>query len=180
VNACADPGVRERRRLGGSRPVGCPSDAHVTASASCLSFSRVCSDHIVTSGYSATPQVRKLGIKAGMRVGLEGAPRGWRFVDPPAVERVKDGPTDVLLWFVRRAADLAEVEPLAARVYPDGALWVVWPRKAAGHVSDVTEHGIRAAVLPFGLVDVKVAAIDDDWSGLKIVWRRETRHADKR
>ncbi len=54
-------------------------------------------------------------------------------------------------------------------------MWIAWPRKAAGHVSDVTDNGIREAVLPLGLVDVKVAAIDDDWSALKVVWRTERR-----
>jgi hypothetical protein len=60
-------------------------------------------------------------------------------------------------------------------VFPVGAVWVAWPRKAAGHVSDVTENAIRAAALEIGMVDTKVAAIDEDWSGLKIVWRKENR-----
>jgi hypothetical protein len=131
----------------------------------------------VTSGYSATPQIRKLGIKAGMRVGLEQPPAGWRLVDPPPVEPVGEGPTDVLIWFVRSAAELGAAGRLGERIFPEGALWIAWPRKAAGHVSDVTENGIRDAVLPLGLVDVKVAAIDHDWSGLKIVWRKEKRSA---
>jgi len=135
----------------------------------------VCSDDAVTSGYSATPQVRKLGIKPGMRVGIEHAPRGWRLVDPPPVVAAKAGPADVLIWFVRAQAELGDVAELGQRIFPDGALWVAWPRRAAGHVSDMTENGIRDAVLPLGLVDVKVAAIDEDWSGLKIVWRKERR-----
>jgi Protein of unknown function (DUF3052) len=129
----------------------------------------------VTSGYSATPQIRKLGIKSGMRVGLENPPRGWRLTDAPPLDLVTDGAADVLVWFVRTAADLADAAMLGDRIYPNGALWVAWPRKAAGHVSDVTENGIRDAVLPLGLVDIKVAAIDDDWSGLKIVWRKRHR-----
>jgi hypothetical protein len=129
----------------------------------------------VSSGYSATPQIRKLGIRPGMRVGLLGAPAGWRFTDPPPVDAADAGPADVLLWFVRAAAELADVAELAERIFPAGALWVAWPRRAAGHDSDVTENAIRQAVLPLGLVDVKVAAVDDDWSGLKIVWRTENR-----
>jgi hypothetical protein len=129
----------------------------------------------VTAGYSATPQVRKLGIKPGMRVAVEHAPRGWQLQDPPPVVDAASGAADVLLRFVRSAAELAVVESLGARIHPDGAIWIAWPRRAAGHVSDVTENGIRDAVLPLGLVDVKVAAIDDDWSGLKIVWRKERR-----
>jgi len=122
------------------------------------------------AGYSATPQARKLGLKPGLRVDVVGAPAGWAFADPPDLAYLDDGPVDVLVAFVRSAAEL---DPAAwgERIFPAGALWVAWPRKAAGHVSDVTENGIRDAVLPLGLVDVKVAAIDDDWSGLKIVWR---------
>ena len=129
----------------------------------------------MTSGYSATPQTRKLGIKPAMRIALDAAPRGWRLTDPPPVEVAKSGAVDVLIWFVRADAELADVARRGERIFPAGALWIAWPRKAAGHISDVTENGIRAAVLPLGLVDVKVAAIDDDWSGLKIVWRVENR-----
>jgi hypothetical protein len=123
----------------------------------------------------ATPQSRKLGIRAGVRVSLVAAPRGWRLTDPPELVRTDRGPTDVLIWFVRAAAELADVAAHAERIFPDGAIWVAWPRKASGHQSDVTENAIRDAVLPVGLVDVKVAAIDDDWSGLKVVWRTENR-----
>ena len=65
--------------------------------------------------------------------------------------------------------------PAARRIYPAGALWVAWPRRAAGHRSDITDAVIREHALPIGLVDVKVAAIDDDWSGLRVVWRTEHR-----
>jgi hypothetical protein len=137
----------------------------------------MCSHDPVTSGYSATPQVRKLGIKPGMRVGVDHAPRGWRLVDPPRTVAAKAGRADVLIWFVRAAAELADAAEYGQRIFPDGALWIAWPRRAAGHVSDVTDNGIRDAVLPLGLVDVKVAAIDEDWSGLKIVWRKDRRGA---
>ncbi len=129
----------------------------------------------MTSGYSATPQVRKLGIKAGMRVAVEHRPRGWRLTDPPSIVETTSGPADVLIWFIRAQAELAAAASFGQRIYPAGALWIAWPRRAAGHASDVTENGIRDVVLPLGLVDVKVAAIDKDWSGLKIVWRRENR-----
>lgn len=133
----------------------------------------------MTAGYSATPQARKLGLKPGMRVALVGAPRGWRLADPPDVQRVT-GAADVIVVFIRAEAQLHErIEELGERIFPDGALWVAWPRRAAGHVSDVTDNAIRDVVLPLGLVDVKVAAIDDDWSGLKIVWRRENRTAKR-
>ncbi len=125
-------------------------------------------------GYSATPQARKLGLKPGTRVSIENAPQGWSLVDPPDVEHVADGAVDVLIAFI---GSVAELDPAAwgERIFPAGAVWIAWPRKAAGHVSDVTDNRIREAVLPLGLVDVKVAAIDDDWSGLKVVWRTERR-----
>jgi hypothetical protein len=129
----------------------------------------------VTSGYSSTPQARKLGIRAGMRVAVEHAPPAWSLDDPPPVVDAAGGPADVLLRFVHRVSELDGVAALGPRIFPDGALWIAWPRRAAGHVSDVTENAIRDAVLPLGLVDVKVAAIDHDWSGLKVVWRKERR-----
>jgi hypothetical protein len=129
---------------------------------------------VIVAGYSATPQARKLGLGPGMRVELVDA-RGWRLTAPPELDYVEGGPADVLIVFVRAAAELDWVEPLGRRIFPAGSLWVAWPRKAAGHVSDMTENAIRDVALPLGLVDVKVAAIDDDWSGLKLVWRREKR-----
>jgi len=129
----------------------------------------------VTAGYSATPQARKLGLKPGRRLGLVDPPAGWTLADPPPTDDAGDGPADVLLVFVRAAADLDRLAGYGDRIFPNGAMWVAWPRRAAGHVSDVTENGIRDAALPHGLVDVKVAAIDDDWSGLKVVWRKERR-----
>lgn len=128
----------------------------------------------VMAAHSTTPQARKLGLKPGQRVSLVDAPGSWRLDDPPDVSFVADGPADVAVVFVRSAAEL-EPEAWAERIFPDGAVWIAWPRRAAGHVSDVTDNVIRDAVLPLGLVDVKVAAIDDDWSGLKVVWRRDRR-----
>ena len=121
---------------------------------------------------SPTPQARKLGLTAGLRVAIIDADSAWSLEDPPSLEFVDHGPADVVLVFLRRAS---EVEPtlveLGARIRPAGAIWAAWPRRAAGHVSDVGDTTIREAVLPHGLVDVKVAAIDHDWSGLKLVWR---------
>lgn len=129
----------------------------------------------MTAGYSGTPQWKKLGIKPGARVGLIDAPKGWALTDPPDFEAVEDGPADVLIAFIRAAAELDVVPALGDRIFPAGALWIAWPRRAGGHTSDITDNVVRAAVLPLGLVDVKIAAIDHDWSGMKIVWRVENR-----
>jgi hypothetical protein len=130
----------------------------------------------VMAGYSGTPQSRKLGLKPGLKVALVGAPEGWALLDPPEFEHVDEGPADLVIAFVRAASEL---EPQLAHwgswIFPSGALWIAWPRRAGGHVSDVTDTVVREAALRLGLVDVKVAAIDDDWSGLKIVWRVENR-----
>ena len=121
-----------------------------------------------------TPQARKLGLKPGLRVDLVAAPSDWALDDPPELEFANTGTVDVLIAFVRAASEL-DPNAWGPRIFPAGALWIAWPRRAAGHVSDVTENGIRDAVLPLGLVDVKVAAIDNDWSGLKVVWRMQKR-----
>ena len=132
---------------------------------------------VMDSGYSGTPQLTKLGIREATRWDVVGASSDWRFESDPNPEgRTPTGALDVLLAFVRSAADLdAQAGALAERVRPAGALWIAWPRKAAGHTSDITENYIREVVLPRGLVDVKVAALDTDWSALKIVWRVENR-----
>lgn len=129
------------------------------------------------SGYSATPQLKKLGITDGKRWDLIGADGAWRFeTSPDPARHTTTGPVDVLLAFFRTAAELdAGVGALADRIRPAGALWVAWPHRASGHRSDITENLIREVVLPMGLVDVKVAALDVDWSGLKVVWRLASR-----
>ncbi|UAJ79142.1 DUF3052 domain-containing protein [Leifsonia sp. ZF2019] len=136
------------------------------------------------AGYSGTPLWKKLGLKPGMRAQLLHADAGWRIPldapDAPApIEWLPprdDGPAGLVLAFYREAAEyLAELDALGARIRPAGMLWAAWPRKAAGHVSDIDENLLRDAALDRGLVDVKVAALSTDWSGLKIVWRRENR-----
>ena len=130
------------------------------------------------AGYSGTPQLKKLGIVAGARWFTSNPPSGWAFeTEPDDSLRVAEGtPADVVVAFVSSAA---EIEPalvrLEPRVFPAGALWIAWPRKAGGHVSDITDSVVRDAALRRRLVDVKVAAIDTDWSALKLVWRKEFR-----
>ncbi|MCW2799270.1 MAG: hypothetical protein JWQ70_742 [Aeromicrobium sp.] len=128
------------------------------------------------SGYSGTPQLKKLGIRAGVRLVVLYAGDDWEFAEPlDGVELVSPGPTDVALVFVRSASLLDGMAGWGEWIFPAGSLWVAWPRKAAGHVSDVDENAIRDTALELGMVDVKVAAIDTDWSGLKIMWRKENR-----
>ena len=130
------------------------------------------------AGYSGTPLAKKLGIKPGTRLALDAAPPGWAVPElPDGVVAATDAErADVVVAFFREAAELPERLPaLARRIFPAGALWLAWPRKAGGHVSDITENGLRDHALPLGIVDNKVAAIDEDWSGLRMVWRLEHR-----
>jgi hypothetical protein len=131
------------------------------------------------SVYSGTPLRRKLGIKDGHVVALLDEPAGWRIQGLPetvAVRKRARGPLDVIVAFFHERARLERRLPVLVRALRvDGSLWIAWPRKAAGHVSDISENRLREIVLPIGLVDVKVAALDDDWSALKFVWRRDLR-----
>ena len=146
---------------------------------------------------SGTPLAKKLGVKPGHRVRLRHAPAGWDVPGlPDDVHVVHDdsggpgdsgdsrdsggpgGPreADLTVAFYRTRADLAaEATPLVRDLADDAMLWIAWPRKAAGHVSDITENDLRDLFLPLGVVDVKVAALGEDWSGLKFVRRRENR-----
>jgi hypothetical protein len=130
------------------------------------------------AGYSGTPQARKLGLQPGQRLALDHRPEGWSLLDPPDGLR-EVGPrskADVIVCFCRAEAEVAARLPgLGRRIFPDGAVWLAWPRRAGGHESDITDGVVRTHALPLGLVDVKVAAIDDDWSGLRLVWRTERR-----
>jgi hypothetical protein len=132
----------------------------------------------MSPGYSGTPQSRKLGLKAGQRVALDDPPPGWALTEPPGglLAPDPDGGADLIVAFFRDAAEIGERLPdLARRVFPAGAIWAAWPRRAAGHDSDITDQVIRRLALDLGLVDVKVAAIDDDWSGLRLTFRRTNR-----
>ena len=134
------------------------------------------------TGYSGTPLATKLGIKEGTRLTLLDAPAGWSVPAlPSGVEvRTTAGPCDVVVAFCRTARDVRSRLPSTGRhVFPSGGLWVAWPRKAGGHVSDVTEQLLRDLGLPSGLVDNKVAAIDERWSGLQFVLRVELRSATR-
>lgn len=132
-------------------------------------------------GYSGTPLVRKLGIAEGSRVGLIAAPPGFAETLEPLppgvrfVNRIR-GSFHVIVCFVTARSRLERrIEHLAEVVFPAGSVWVAWPKRASRVATDMTEDVVREVCLPLGLVDNKVAAIDDTWSGLRMVWRRELR-----
>ena len=136
------------------------------------------------AGYSGTPLAKKLGIKQGHRVGLLAAPD--RFEDMleglpegTSVEPLgKKGSYDNIIAFVKERAELERSFPLAARrLDPAGGLWIAWPKKASGVKTDVTEDVVRDVALAAGLVDNKVCAIDETWSGLRCVIRLVDRPA---
>jgi hypothetical protein len=128
----------------------------------------------VTAGYSGTPLPAKLGIKAGSRVLLDGAPDGLVLVPEGVTPHRRPGgqPYDVVLLFTPDAARLHSRWPvLVPRVTTAGRLWVCWPKKSSGVPTDLTENVVRDFGLAEGLVDVKVCAIDATWSGLAFVRR---------
>ena len=135
----------------------------------------------MTAGYSGTPLPRKLGIKDGHVVAVIADPGHFlELVAPlPADVTIRTsarGRADVAVFFTKRSLDLERrIEVLGHLVFPNGALWACWPKKASGVATDMTENVVREIALPRQLVDVKVAAIDETWSGLKLVWRKESR-----
>jgi len=132
-------------------------------------------------GYSGTPLAKKIGVKPGHRVRLHHAPAEWDIPGLPDDCEVADGGTrgaDVTVAFYQERKELdAEGLELVLGLADTAMFWIAWPRKAAGHVSDITENGLRDLFLPLGVVDVKVAALGEDWSGLKFVRRRENRQS---
>jgi hypothetical protein len=133
------------------------------------------------SGYSGTPLPKKLGIKEGHRVVLVAAPDHVEELLgdlPPGVTLLRRPrpPYDVVLLFVTERRILARKLPeLAAKMDRAGGLWVCWPKRASGVATDVTEDTVRDVALPLGLVDNKVCAVDETWSGLRIVYRLKDR-----
>ncbi len=135
------------------------------------------------TGYSGTPLAKKLGLRAGQRAWFADMPDSVRTeIDPEAIGLIlldAAGPgTEVAHVFVSARADLERhIGVLRERLAPDGMLWVSWPKKASKVPTDITEDVIRAVALPTGLVDVKVCAVDEIWSGLKLVVRKALRTA---
>jgi hypothetical protein len=127
------------------------------------------------AGYSGTPLVQKLGIKPGMRVVLAGAPPGFRreLIGLPAGVSIGTraaGAPDLVLWFVTSERDLSRRIPRMSALMRSG-LWIAWPKKASGVLTDLSGDIVRRAGLSSGLVDYKVCAITEVWSGLKFARR---------
>ncbi len=132
-------------------------------------------------GYSATPLSKKLGLRPASRVVAIAAPVDYMaLLEPLPPDVVFDrspGPrVDIAHVFVRKRKELARhLTSLRKKLKPDAAIWVSWPKKAAKVPTDLTEDVVRAVALPLGLVDIKVCAVTEVWSGLKLVVRRELR-----
>jgi hypothetical protein len=135
----------------------------------------------MAAGYSSTPTAKKLGLKDGHRVCVLNPPKKYSDVigrlpkDIALTDRLNH-PADIVHVFVTRQADLtSRIQLMRKAIAPDGALWVSWPKKASKVPTDITEDVIRAVALPLHLVDVKVCAVNETWSGLKLVIRKERR-----
>ncbi len=130
------------------------------------------------AGYSGTPLPKKLGITEGSSLALVGAPVGVIEGLPSgvAVKRQVRGSADVVVAFFTRRNDYERrIDALGRMVFPAGGLWVAWPKRASGVETTMNEDIVREVALPLGLVDNKVCAIDETWTGLRLVWRKELR-----
>lgn len=124
------------------------------------------------AGYSTTPLPKKLGIGAGSRVALVSAPKGFLDPLPPGASVVSRGTFDVAVAFCDARTSLSKRLPgLYARMAENGGLWIAWPKKSSGVKTDLSEDVVRELGLAIGLVDNKVCAIDETWSGLRLVIR---------
>ena len=135
----------------------------------------------MSAGYSPRLLVDKLGIKPGMPIAIIGAPRGYRTTlgalpDGVSITTAPRGALPFIHFFTKQRTLLERRFPSLKRALTqDGALWVSWPKKASGVATDLTEDAVREVALAGGLVDVKVCAIDEVWSGLKLVRRLKDR-----
>jgi len=133
------------------------------------------------AGYSGTPLAKKLGIKNGSRVFAPGAVKHYGALLGPlpagaALVPRLSAETDIVHLFATRRRVLADaLKSIRSRMRDDAAIWVSWPKKSSKMATDITEDTIRAAGFPLGLVDIKVCAVDEVWSGLKLVVRKELR-----
>jgi hypothetical protein len=133
------------------------------------------------AGYSGTPLAKKLGIKEGSKVLLVGGPDGYlKLLEPlpgdvEFVSRISES-IDIIHFFSTNKAELEKaLTTYRARIKPTAVVWVSWPKKSAKVSTDITEDTVREVALPLGFVDIKVCAVNDVWSGLKLVVRKELR-----
>jgi hypothetical protein len=137
------------------------------------------------AGYSGTPLVQKIGVKPGHRLVLRNDPPSFlrdmgRLPEGVAATARLTGKANVVVYFTDKLAALEkDFSALARTMEPDGMLWIAWPKKASGKPTDITEDVVRRVALERGLVDVKVCAIDETWSGLKLVIRLKDRPGKK-
>ena len=133
------------------------------------------------AGYSGTPLPKKLGVKPNQRIALVNAPTDFakvlgRLPENAAIVKRLDGPLDLILLFVDREQTLAKQFPiLANKLQSNGMIWVAWPKKSSGVATDLVFEKVQRIGLDCGLVDVKICAVDDVWSGLKFVIRLKDR-----
>ncbi|HUE05784.1 MAG TPA: DUF3052 domain-containing protein [Acidimicrobiales bacterium] len=130
------------------------------------------------AGYSGTPLPKKLGIVEGSSLVLIDAPSGVIGALPTgvSVKRQARGTADVVVAFFTRRKDFERrIGSLSKMIFPAGGLWVAWPKRASRVETDMHEGVLREVALPLGLVDNKVCAIDETWTGMRVVWRRELR-----
>ncbi|HEY6071242.1 MAG TPA: DUF3052 domain-containing protein [Chthoniobacterales bacterium] len=141
--------------------------------------------HFTMAGYSGTPLPQKLGIKPGMILVVIDPPDHYRKLLAPIPSGVNfatrpTGNTKFVHLFATRRSELAtQLSILRQKIAEDAALWVSWPKKSSGVATDINEDVIRAVALPLGFVDIKVCAVDETWSGLKLMIRRENRKSKK-
>jgi len=132
------------------------------------------------AGYSGTPLAKKLGLKDGVKLWASGMPDSVRAeIEESARPAYVAGPGKALpaahVFHTAKSKLVSDLETLRAALAPDGFVWVSWPKKAAKVESDITEDVIRAVALPIGFVDIKVCAVDETWSGLRLVIRKALR-----
>ena len=133
------------------------------------------------AGYSGTPLAKKIGIKEGTRIALINAPKDFQFEPkelPANVEfaKAQESSLDIILFFVTNERALTKnFSKLAARLTANGMIWIAWPKKSSGVATDLSFERIQRIGLDAGLVDVKICAVDDTWSGLKFVYRLKDR-----
>lgn len=136
------------------------------------------------AGYSGTPLVKKLGVKEGFKIHAINAPAGYRLLLSPLPAAVQitsaaNSTTNLVHVFATQRKRLARVlGVLRKQLAPDAAIWVSWPKQASKVATDITENTIRELALPLGFVDIKVCAVTDIWSGLKLVLRQKLRPRD--